>query len=164
MFRKLARATPAAAFLLMGCMAHGTVFTEAGPPRERALIYIYRMPNYAMSADAAGFSINGSRIGTVAAGGYTYVYAAPGHYDIKQFWSYGVLTMMTPKMWDDLNIALDVKAGETHYVRMGTDMEGGAIDTYHWRVSEVPAAQAQIEIGKEKFEPQDKDLPAEFKP
>jgi hypothetical protein len=156
----------ASAFLLSGCMAKGPVFTEAAPPRDRALIYIYRTPNYAMSADAAGFSINGSRIGTIAAGGYTYVYAAPGHYDIKQFWSYGVLTMMTPKMWDDLSMALDVKAGETHYIRMGTDMDGGAYTgaTYHWRIAEVSPAQAQTEVEREKFEPQDKDLPAEFKP
>ena len=159
----------AVAGLLAGCMAKGPVFTEAPPPGDRrALIYIYRTPSHVLSAHAAGFDANGKRIATLNSGGYTFFYAPPGHYEIKQYWPTNLFTVMDPTFWDSLRIPLEVAAGETRYVRMDSGL-GGQVTysggmTMHWELAEVSEATGRQQIAQEKFQPPAKDMPSEFRP
>jgi hypothetical protein len=152
----------AAACLLAGCVAKGPAFSEAPAPGDRALVYIYRMPNYALSANAAGFDANEKRIAVLDPGGYTYFYAPPGIYDLKQFWPASLLTITNPGLWSSIRTSLNVRSGETHYLRMSAGMGGGTGGglSMHWEITEVPPEIASREIALEKFQPQDKDMPA----
>jgi hypothetical protein len=152
----------ATACLLSGC-ATGPVFTEAPPPEGKALVYIYRAPTIGASGQTTGFDVDEKRITTLDPGGYTYFYAAPGHYEIKQFWPIGLMTITTPALWQSIRLPMDLKAGETHYFRFGTAIDAMPI-TVRWRFDEVPSDVARQEIGKEKLQPLDKNIPSEFKP
>lgn len=90
-----------AAVLLAGCSANGPVFTEVKPSDDRALVYIYRLPAYAMSLDTTVFDFNGQRVAGLTSGGYSYVRLPPGHYEIKQGWGAGVMVLTTPQLWSD---------------------------------------------------------------
>ena len=72
-------------------------------------------------------------------------------------------------MWDSLKMPMDLAAGETRYIRLSIagDMSVGynTINTHvQWILSEVPAVTARGEIAEQKFEAQNKAMPAEFKP
>lgn len=158
-------------WFLGACAAKGPDFADAPPPGGKALVYIYRPYNKWMSAQDAGFEANGKRIGFLDPGGYTYFHAPPGHYDIRLFWPFGVWTLQTPEMWSsDVKVPVDLNAGETHYLRLSID---GNIDGFvgtsmqmhvGWQLAEVPPSTARREIAGQKFQPQNKAMPAEFKP
>jgi hypothetical protein len=156
---------------LAACAAQGPAFTEAPPPGGKALVYIYRPYNKWMAAQDAGFDANGKRIGFLDPGGYTFFHAPPGHYDIHLFWPVGVWTLQTPALWtSDVTLPADFNAGETHYFRLTIDGDIGGFSgnsmQMHvgWRLAEVAPAAARREIAQQKFEPQNKAMPAEFKP
>jgi hypothetical protein len=157
--------------LLAGCTAQGPAFTEAPPPGTKALVYLYRPYNKWMSTQDAGFDANGKRVGFLDPGGYTFFHAAPGHYDIKQFWPVGVWSLQAPTLLSkDLDLPVDLKAGETRYFRLSIDgnIGVGGYNTFnmqvHWVLTEVPGVIARREITEQKFEPQNKAMPAEFRP
>jgi hypothetical protein len=164
-------ALAAACLVLAGCAAKGPAFTNAPPPGSKALVYIYRPYNDWMSTQDAGFDANDKRIGFLDPGGYTFFHAAPGHYEIKQFWPLGIWTMQVPQLWKDLKIPVDLKAGETRYLRLGVQggytgasPTGGLTAHIEWALSEVPPAIARQEITQQNFEPQNKAMPAEYRP
>ena len=166
----------ASVLLLGGCAAKGPAFIDAPPPGTKALVYIYRPYNDWMSTQDAGFDANGKRIGFLDPGGYTFFHAAPGHYDIKQFWPVGIWTLQVPALWKDLHVAADLNAGETRYFRLrvglvspsqcaGRSPPAGAISwCLEWQLAEVPAQIGHTEIVEQKFEPQNKSMPPEFRP
>jgi hypothetical protein len=161
----------ALALLLAGCAAKGPAFTDAPPPGAKALVYIYRPYNEWMSTQDAGFDANEKRIGFLDPGGYTYFHAAPGYYEIKQFWPLGIWTVQVPELWKDLKVPVELKAGETHYLRLrvqgaydGVSPMGGLQAHVQWVLSEVPPETGRYEIAQQKFEPQNKAMPAEFRP
>jgi len=171
MFRTRFLPALAAVGVLAGCTAQGPAFTDAPPPGTKALVYLYRPYNKWMSPQDAGFDANGKRVGFLDAGGYTFFHAAPGHYDIKQFWPVGVWSLQVPTMFNkDLELPIDLKAGETRYFRLAIDggfdgaYYGGLRMQVHWVFAEVPANVARYEIAQQKFEPQNKAMPAEFRP
>lgn len=167
MFRVESLLTLAGACLLAGCAAHGPAFTDAPPPGAKALVYIYRAPSIVGSAQAAGFDVNEKRVATLDPGGYTFFHAVPAHYEVKQFWPVSVVSITSPGLWQSISLPLDVKAGEIHYLRFATGMGGPSPyggSTIQWRLSEVPVEIARKEIVQEKFQPQDKNMPSEFKP
>ena len=160
-----------ACLILAGCAATGPAFSDAPPPGAKALVYIYRPYNQWMSTQDAGFDANGKRVGFLDPGGYTFFHAAPGHYEVRQFWPLGIWTVQMPAMWDSLKIPIDLKAGEIHYVRLAIRaspaqaVPPAIISTrLEWELSEVPPSVARREIAEQKFEPQNKAMPAEFKP
>jgi hypothetical protein len=63
---------------------------------------------------------------------------------------------------------VELKAGETRYFRFSVNM--GPARTYNstgtieWQFAEVPADIARQEIAQQKFEPQAKAMPVEFRP
>ena len=69
-------------------------------------------------------------------------------------------------MWEDIKIPLNVKAGETRYFRMGAYTRGGPPSSVNirWYFDEVASDTARREIVQQKFQAQDKNLPAELKP
>jgi hypothetical protein len=164
----------AGTLVLAGCAAKGPAFTDAPPPGSKALVYIYRPYNLWMSTQDAGFDANGKRVGFLDAGGYTFFHAAPGHYELKQFWPVGIWTLQVPQMWKDLHLATDLSAGETRYFRLqvGPVPESHCPDhpgfielaCIEWQWAEVPAQIARAEIAQQNFEPQNKAMPAEFMP
>ncbi len=168
MFRIKSLLALAGACLLAGCAAHGSEFTDAPPPGDKALVYIYRSPTFALGGAAAGFDVDEKRVGTLDPGGYTYFHVATGHYEIKQFWAPSLVSLTTPGLWKSIKQPLDVNAGETRYFRFGTDWGGSAKYaggiTLQWNFIEVRAETARQEIAQEKFQPQDKNMPVEFKP
>ncbi len=148
---------------LAGCAAHGPAFSEVKASEDRALVYIYRPAAYMLSADTAVFDVNGQRVLSLNSGGYSYVRLPPGHYEIKQGWGAGLMVLNHPEMKQDITVPFDVRAGETHYVRLGIDsFTNGAFG--HWGVSEVPPATGRQEIAAEKFQTQDEKIPGMFKP
>lgn len=168
-------ALAAVCLILAGCTARGPAFSDAPPPGAKALVYIYRPYNDWLSTQDAGFDANGKRIGFLDPGGYTFFHAAPGHYEIRQFWPLGLWTVQDPDLWKDLHVAADLNAGETHYFRLQVGQVPLAECPNHappaglawcvaWGLGEVPPAIARREIAEQKFQPQNKAMPAEYKP
>lgn len=163
-------ALAAVCLILAGCAARGPAFSDAPPPGAKALVYIYRPYNDWMSTQDAGFDANGKRVGFLDPGGYTFFHAPPGHYEIKQFWPLGIWTAQVPELWKDLQVPVDLRAGETHYLRLR--VEGGydgitplGLQAHvRWALSEVSPEIGRSEIAQQNFEPQNKAMPAEFKP
>ena len=192
----------AAALLTAGCAATGPAFTDAPPPGQKALVYLYRPYNQWVSAQDAGFDANGKRVGFLDPGGYTFFHAAPGHYDIRLFWPLGWWTVQAPALWEDMHVATDLQAGETRYFRLEilevalalcsgpsssvTELDGSesryfevgssvydpntgsAFPAGNWCVrlnlSEVGPAIARGEIQAQKFQAQNKAMPADYRP
>lgn len=158
---------------LAGCAARGPAFTEAPPPGTKALVYIYRPYNQWISTQDAGFDANGKRVGFLDPGGYTYFHAPAGHYDIRQFWPLGLWTIQAPGLWKDLHVSADLNGGETHYFRLRVQQvstgecsapSAGMSWCIGWDLAEVPPEVGRREIAEQKFEPQNKAMPAEYKP
>jgi hypothetical protein len=59
---------------------------------------------------------------------------------------------------------MDVKAGETHYVRFAATTYPSPGVAASWEVGEVSPATGQQEIVTEKFQAPDKKMPEAFKP
>ena len=167
MFKKVFLALMTAG-LLAGCAAKGPAFTEAPSAGAKALVYLYRPYNKAISTQDAGFDVDEKRIGFLNPGGYTFFHAAPGQYAFKQFWPFGLWTIQAPEMWQSIKLPVELKAGETRYFRFSTNMGPArtydSIGTIEWQFAEVPADAARQEIAQQKFEPQAKTMPAEFRP
>jgi hypothetical protein len=154
----------AAGLLLAGCSAKGPAFTEVPPSDDRALVYVYRNSSHAMSLDTAVFDFNGQRAFGLNSGGYSYVRLPPGHYEVKQGWGGGVMVLTTPELWSDLTIKLDVKAGETHYIRFATEAYPRSGAAASWEIGETSPERGRQEILAAKFQAQDKKIPDAFKP
>jgi len=156
-----------ACLVLAACAARGPAFTDAPPPGTKALVYIYRAPGIVASAQPAGFDVTDKVVATLSPGGYTYFHIAPGHHEIKQYWPVSLISITSPGLWQSISLPLDAKAGETHYLRFDTGMGGTSPyggQNIQWQLAEVPVETARHEIAQEKFQPQDRNMPAEFKP
>ncbi|HWA92495.1 MAG TPA: DUF2846 domain-containing protein [Rhizomicrobium sp.] len=131
--------------MLTGC-ASGPVFTDAPAPEAgKALLYIYRQPNFVAAAARASFYIDGQNVVDLAAGGYSYVYLAPGRHDLEQRWaSYS----------DVVTIPVDVREGETHYARFQSgfgDQGCAGCVSMKWEIRQVPPVTGRAEIAEEKL-------------
>ncbi len=137
--------------MLAGC-ASGPIFSEAPAPENgKALVYIYREPNFAGAASGAAFFIDEQRVVDLAAGGYSFVYLAPGHYEIEQRWS---ILNYAPQAEQSVSTQLDVKAGDVRYVRFRTGLGGSACYnciSVAWKIEQVPPSVGRAEIAREKL-------------
>jgi len=142
------------AVILAGC-ASGPAFVEApAPDNGKALIYVYREPNFAAAARNAAFYVDGRKVFDLMAGGYSYVYVTPGRHAISQKWPYWPFDMGSIR--DAVGITMDVKAGETRYAQFSSGV--GDSNCYRcivieWKIEEVPASTGREGIAKEKFAP-----------
>ena len=140
------------AVILAGC-ATGPAFVEApAPDKDKALVYIYREPNFASAARNAAFYVDGRKVFDLMAGGYSYVYVTPGRHAISQKWPYWPFDMGSIR--DAVGITMDVKAGETRYAQFSSGI--GASSCYQcitieWKIEEVSALSGHEEIAKERF-------------
>lgn len=167
MFSKKLLPVLVAASLVAGCAASGPVFTEAPSSPEKALIYIYRQPGFALSGQTAGFTLDGKPITELDAGGYSFFHVAPGHYELRQFWPGAVPLLFDSALEEDVKLPLDVTAGQTRYFRMHVTSSGGTpynTIQIRWHFAEVPDSIGRQEIVQEKFQPQDKKISVEFRP
>ncbi|HWA92493.1 MAG TPA: DUF2846 domain-containing protein [Rhizomicrobium sp.] len=144
-------AAPLALSTLAGC-ASGPVFTEAAPPgSDKALVYIYREADFVAAASGAAFYVDEQKVADLMAGGYTFVYLAPGHYEVEQRWS---LFNYAPQGGDSVSTQLDVRAGDVRYVRFRSGTTGAACYNcmgFGWQIAQVPPQVGRAEIAKEKL-------------
>jgi Protein of unknown function (DUF2846) len=169
MFHKTGLLALALSVLLLAGCANGPVFTDAPPPSDnRALVYIYRQNNFGLGGRIAAFDVDDKNVFDLSAGGYSFFYVAPGHYQITQSWDFALLD---PVLWGSLKIPLDVKSGETHYVRFGATAGlsgsapmGGVGMQFDRALMEVPPELGRREIAIEKFQKQDAKIGFEFSP
>ena len=123
-----------------------------------------------MSGQPAGFTLDDKPVVTLDAGGYSFLHVAPGRYELKQFWpagqSFNNPFLWNPDLSEDTKLPLNVTAGETRYFRMVAYILGSGPNRVdiRWRFTEVPDSIGRQEIVQEKFQPQDKNMPAEFRP
>jgi hypothetical protein len=91
--------------LLSGCVTLGPKFTPATAVRpDRATVYVYR-PGSMGAALHPTVSANGVPLADLAPTGYFVYYAAPGELEL------------TAQTEAKTSVTLDVKAGETYYVK-----------------------------------------------
>jgi hypothetical protein len=142
------------AVLLAGC-ATGPAFVEAPAPQSgKALVYIYREPNFAAGARNAAFYVDGQKVFDLMAGGYSYVYVTPGRHAISQKWPYWPFDMGAIR--DAVGITMDVNAGETRYAQFSSGVGAANCSpciAIEWRIEEVPALTGHEKIATEKFTP-----------
>jgi hypothetical protein len=151
----------AAPCFFAGCAATGPAFTDAPPPGTKSLVYIYRMPDGEMiTAQGSRFDVDGKRVAALDSGGYTFFYASPGHYEIKQIWPFGPVGMPSGGSSQNVRLPMDLKAGEIHYFRLGKEFDNQqSMNKIRWAFYEVPGEIARPELVKENFQPPDKNSP-----
>jgi len=137
--------------MLAGC-ASGPIFSEAPPPENgKALVYIYREPNFAGAGEGAAFFIDEQRVVELMAGGYSFVYLAPGHYEVEQRWT---IFSYASRAEQSVSTQLDVKAGDVRYVRFRTGLGGPSCYncvSVAWKIEQVPPSVGRSEIAREKL-------------
>jgi hypothetical protein len=146
------------AILLAGCAASGLLYQPANsPPKDFALVYIYRPDALAYGARAAHIFVDERHVLNVNSNGYSYFYIKSGSYRLRQKW---------PSLiggYDDgeLNIPLSVQAGETYFYRFNTWVSkskgipppGVAVALkIHWQLSEMAYSQGTAEIVQTKLQ------------
>ena len=95
----------ASALLLSGCATLGAQYSAAGAaPPNRATVYVYR-PGAMAPAVSPTVSANGVPLVELPAHGYFVYYAAPGELELAEHTE------------AKTSVTLDVKAGETYYVK-----------------------------------------------
>ncbi|AXA92695.1 DUF2846 domain-containing protein [Massilia sp. YMA4] len=146
-------------FALTGCTATGPIFQEAASaPEGKGLVYLYRPSSLALAARSAKFFVSGQKIAELNTNGYTAVYLPEGHHVILQRWAdneYPALMANIVGPTKPIAIPLDVKAGDTHYIRFTT---GPGEHTYGtiavaWRIEQVSPAFGSREITETRYEP-----------
>jgi hypothetical protein len=99
----------ASALLLSGCVTLGAQYSAAGAaPPNRATVYVYRPAAMAPALSptvAPTVSANGVPLAELPAHGYFVYYAAPGELELAEHTE------------AKTSVTLDVKAGETYYVK-----------------------------------------------
>jgi len=136
------------AVVLAGCAATGPVFQAAPEPKEAdALIYIYRPSSswFALGARDAYFYVNEVNVADLSNEGYTWFHVPAGDYTLTQKWPFDA----TPGA-KALNINARWLPKQKYYFRLET---AAGYRQYLWRVSEVPADRALIEISSCKYQP-----------
>ena len=135
-------------------VANGPVFRAAPPPPDgKTLVYIYWPRAFAAAVRFSNIFMDGKKVAELQAGGYTYVYAAPGHHAFTQEWAFNPLAigmiLFPPRA---IGIEADLKAGETRYVRF---MTGTDVNKIVWYIEEAPPSAGAREIAGEHFQPVD---------
>ena len=132
---------------LWGCSATGPIYKAAPEPGDNnSLVYIYRQPHFAYSANDAYFYVNDNNIADLTNDGYTWFHVPSGEYILKQRW---------PGMLDfsgkfDIKMKVRWEPRQVYYYRLETRMEPFR---NVWRVSAVSPEQALSEIRNRKYQP-----------
>lgn len=93
--------------LITGCASLGPVYSKADKiPDNSGLVYFYRPSSFYRYADSYDIKNDNTVITTLYNGGYYPYFSTPGE---KEFW--------TKKDFLKISITLDVKAGQTYYVK-----------------------------------------------
>ena len=130
------------AFVLAGCAypKKSTPFRDSMAPKEKAVVYLYRMqtPIHSANFDVPRFFINGEFVGRMSIGGYYRVEVEPG--DIKI--SYRDSLFGIPFPWDaQKKVLFNIAPGEKKYVQFGVSAFWG--DELRLMAPNVGAAQIQ---------------------
>ena len=142
-YRSGSLVTLVAMFLMVGCAPTlGPVFqTTAKAPGGAAVVYIYRPSHFGGSGVSYDVRANGVVVVTLYNGGYYPYFAQPGEVELSA------------KTEASSSVTLDIKAGQTYYVR-GTVGVGFFVG--HPRLEIVPAEVGEKEIVETKLLPEPK--------
>jgi hypothetical protein len=96
----------ASTLLIAGCATLGPAYTaDTMAPKDKATVYIYRVPGFAGGAISYTVSANGVEVSKLPSGGYFVYYAKPGETEISAHTE------------AKTSVTLDTKAGESYYVK-----------------------------------------------
>jgi hypothetical protein len=144
---------------LTGCTATGPIFQEAASaPEGKGLVYLYRPSSLVLGARSAKFFVSGQKIAELKTNGYTAVYLPEGRHVIQQRWAdkeYPALMANIVGPTKPVEVPIDVKAGDTHYIRLTTSpgpYTYGAV-TVAWGIEQVSPAFGSKEITETRYEP-----------
>ncbi len=141
---------------------NGPAFTEAMPREDKALVYIYRSATPALGLRNAAFWLDDKKFADLLPTDYTFIYVTAGHHRLKQSWPYWPGDMGT--ITDDITISIDVRAGQTYYVRFSThsSMVSYNATQIEWVLQGVPPRTGRSELPGTHFQPSDPKLTDSF--
>jgi hypothetical protein len=92
--------------LSSGCATLGSAYTpDNHAPKDKATVYVYRPSGFGGAAISYTVSVNGTEVLPLSSGSYFVYYAGPGENEF------------TAKTEAKTSVTVDIKAGETYYVK-----------------------------------------------
>lgn len=134
--------------LISACAATGPIYKPAeNVDANKALVYVYRGPAFALGARSAYFYVDGVNVFDLDQGGYSWVALSPGRHTLRQKWPVDV-TMKA------VEFEIDVRAGETRYFSFQT---GGCQGGYNqiclqWELRAQPPQVGAVAIIDKRFQ------------
>src|SRR5579859_1145981 len=102
----LALTLGAVTVLSSGCATLGSAYApDTHAPKDKATVYIYRPSGFGGAAISYTVSVNGTEVLPLSSGSYFVYYAAPGENEF------------TAKTEAKTSVTVDIKAGQTYYVK-----------------------------------------------
>ena len=122
----------------------------APPPPGQALIYIYRVPSFALALDSAAFDVDKTNIVELYNKNYTWFYVPASSNDIRL--SMGGIGRLNVTLLTLLNEGqvYDWRDGAIYYYRLSAFYTGRAIG---WNMSPIDEAQALRELAVYRYVP-----------
>jgi hypothetical protein len=140
----------AAAFVLGGCAANGSLFmSAASAPKGNGTLYIYRMPGLVGSAAMADFYVDGKPAISLNVNGYSYCYLTAGVHEVTQKFN---LDIFDPKaMLTDRKTLVDFNMadGGTRYIRLSAGVGDASIV---WQMNMMPENAPPKDIWERRFQ------------
>ncbi|WP_338848744.1 DUF2846 domain-containing protein [Massilia sp. W12] len=92
-------------------MQHDGFLQQTPPNPSQALVYVYRSDSYLLDEHAITLSFNGKRLMSLERHTYSWVYLAPGEYEIRQRWPAEV------PVGRDTRLQQRFEGGKTYFLR-----------------------------------------------
>lgn len=132
--------------LLSGCAAIGPAYSPApSPAPDQSLVYIYRSNTMALGGRGADFYLDGVHVVDLRRNGYTWFHAKADRHALSQAWAPDLARTMAGVIR-----YVDWKPGQTYFYRFEVE---GDIGVFRWRLTEIPARQAEAELADKSLQP-----------
>lgn len=118
------------------------------PGPDQALVYIYRVPNIALSGRGTTFRIDDKVVARMWQKHFTWVLAPAGDHVLTQKWPIDIT------LFQKTQIEGHWEGGRTYYYRLTTSVDSGPGTglTFRWLLAEVPARTALKDIASYKYQ------------
>ena len=125
------------AVLATGCTAAGPLYRpiEIIPPGQ-ALVYVYRQPSFAFSAQSVNIRVDGETVAKLLNGGYTAMGLSPGDH---------TLTLYVGMFLSRLHQKVHMEAGQTYFFAMRARSFGLGVE---WAFTPVGSKLAEQQIAE----------------